>query len=359
MIYLSSMVAQFLLVALTLTTLIVILKTEPNKRAQRFQRSLPHIRKLTFGLGIALFVIAMLPFLPFASVILFAVTVLFLWFLHLWLPFKSYAHLFQKENTGLINFIFVANILLNAAGISFMLHDAYQFVTPFDYSELYGSIFAITIILWMANIFCHLFVQLIFNLRERLAGRKGPRRRQTASNDKIKAYQEAGLSKDDISYFREQMAPVRDNIFQLEETINETAKLRAINQRHNIVETCQDYFRSIVEEPNRIGEAGTFIYKLLPNITDLVDKYNEINGHVAKNKQTYLILDRSAQMIERIGEEINADYIQFHKATYEALDDEIAYAEKILNDDRESNDPANDQNSSLDDLIDDMNDFLA
>ncbi|MBG9981812.1 5-bromo-4-chloroindolyl phosphate hydrolysis family protein [Aerococcaceae bacterium DSM 111020] len=360
MIYLSSVIGQTILVVLTIATLIFILKTPPEKRAQRFQQSLPHLRKLSLGVGIAFFVVAMLSFLPFSPVMIFTLGVIFLWFVNLWLPFKSYASLFERENSGLITFIFIANMLLNAGGISFMLKDTYPYITLQDFSEFYISLFAITLVLWMANIMCHLFVQLVFRLRDPFRGRKAPRRRHKSySSDKIKAYQEAGLTNEDITYFREQMAPVQANIFQLEETMNETAKLRSINQRHNTIVTCQEYFRSIVQEPKRIGEAGTFIYKLLPNLTDLVDKYNEINGHVAKNKQTYLILDRSAQMIERIAEEINDDYIQFHHATYQALDDEIAYAEKILNDDNDTSEMRHDaQATSLENLIDDMNDFL-
>lgn len=143
-------------------------------------------------------------------------------------------------------------------------------------------------------------------------------------------YQEAGLSKHEIESFRQQMAISRDHINRIDRNFQLTAKMRAIEIRHNVVKVSQNYFKDIVEEPQRQLAASNFLLTLLPQLDDLLEKYNEINAHVAKNKQTYLILEKSAQTIERISQEIVDDYITFHEDTYQELEDGLKLADRTL-----------------------------
>ena len=148
--------------------------------------------------------------------------------------------------------------------------------------------------------------------------------------DVYQHYLGLGLSDSEIDYFREQMRPARDRILAIEANLPQTAKLRTIEERHNTIEICQRFFQNIVHEPRRITEATTFLYQLLPSLEDLSDKYNEINQHVAKSKQTYLILERCAATIDQVCQQITEEYLAFHQANFDDLEDEINLAHKYL-----------------------------
>lgn len=149
--------------------------------------------------------------------------------------------------------------------------------------------------------------------------------------DMLNHYRNAGLSAQEIENFRAQMATAVEQINRIEENFQAAAKLRAIEVRYNVVNVAQNYFRDIVAEPNRQVQASTFLISLLPQLDDLLSKYNEVNAHVAKNKQTYLILERSAQSIELLSQKINDNYIEFHASTYQDLEDGIKLADRTLN----------------------------
>lgn len=150
------------------------------------------------------------------------------------------------------------------------------------------------------------------------------------NRDMMQHYYDQGLTAQEVDYFREQMAAAKQQIITIETEFNRTAKLRAIEVRYNTVQVCQNFFKDLVEEPNRMAQAGQFLYKFLPSLEDLILKYNEINGHVAKNKQTYLILEKSAQTIENICEQITDEYVLFHQETYQEMQDEITLANRNL-----------------------------
>ncbi|MBA5730123.1 5-bromo-4-chloroindolyl phosphate hydrolysis family protein [Aerococcaceae bacterium INB8] len=173
---------------------------------------------------------------------------------------------------------------------------------------------------------------------------------RSKATDKIQHYREAGLSDEEISYFREQLAQAREHIISIEKQMSATAKLRAIDVRHNTIEISKQFFQDIVKEPKRFSEAGDVIYRIFPSLDDLTKKYNEVSKHIAKNKQTYLILEKSAQTIEELAERLTEDYISFHKATYQDLDDEINLANRTLNR-QQTNEPS----KSVDDILEDWN----
>lgn len=153
---------------------------------------------------------------------------------------------------------------------------------------------------------------------------------KSQNKDMLAHYQAAGLSPIEIENFRQEMAKTRDHIQSIEQQFNQTAKMRAIELTHNTVKVSQSYFKDIVKEPQRRGQAGHFTIQLIPQLDDLLAKYNEINGHVAKNKQTYMILEKSAQTIDRLCQEICDDYIQFHSESYRDLEDGIRLADRSL-----------------------------
>ncbi len=160
----------------------------------------------------------------------------------------------------------------------------------------------------------------------------------SASKDKISQYRKAGLTDQEISHFREQMADALENIYFLKEGLRRTARLRAIEERHQTIKTLQDFFHSITQAPQRLAVAGDFLYRYLPQLNELVQSYNEINDLTIKNKETYLLLDKSAQTIEQLAEQITDEYFRFHQCNLNELDDRVKLANRSLYKNRPSSD---------------------
>lgn len=206
------------------------------------------------------------------------------------------------------------------------------------------------------------FITLLTKLRDR--GLNGGTSAQFIPNNKdmMQHYYEQDLTDSEITYFREQMATAKEQILTIETELNQTAKLRAIEVRYNTVQVMQSFFKDIIEEPKRVNQASQFIYKFLPSLEDLAQKYNEINGHVAKNKQTYLILEKSAQTIENLCEQITDEYVLFHQSTYQEMQDEIKLANRNLSRKEARKQfseaaPSNELFDSVDDILNESNDW--
>lgn len=165
----------------------------------------------------------------------------------------------------------------------------------------------------------------------------------------IQHYNEKGLSNDEIKYFREQMSQLRDQIHSLDKELNTTAKLRAIDIRHNTINISKQFFQDLVKEPRRLSDAGNFIYRILPSLNDLSMKYNEVNKHIAKSKQSYVILEKSAQTIDELASRLTEEYVNFHENTFNDLEDEVNLAQRNLNKQSDW-----DSLHSLDDILNDF-----
>lgn len=143
-------------------------------------------------------------------------------------------------------------------------------------------------------------------------------------------YKSKGLSDEDIVFFRKTMNTAKNQIMQIEANINSTGKLRAIANRHNTLHLIKVLFKDIVNEPERLHDIDEFLYINLPSLADLTDKYVTINKHEAKSKETFDILDKSAQIIENICQEISDDYMNFRSVDITKLADEVDLAKMRL-----------------------------
>ena len=118
--------------------------------------------------------------------------------------------------------------------------------------------------------------------------KKGKQEEIPALTDELEThYEKSGMTANEISFFRQTMNQTKNEINQLQANMQQTAKLKAIDLRHDPVKAAKALFKELVKEPNRLHEASQFLYTHLPNLVDLTNKYNEINDHEIKNKQTY------------------------------------------------------------------------
>lgn len=344
----------FFILCLTIYSLIAGKKITANERQQLKKRAL-----VLMGLGVLLLVasngvgaLALGPLSIIFSIIANSIL--------LTLIFSKLEAVFKFSWLKIIYYIGVACVFMTS--IQFQSYhygyglSAYLETTFIVASFVLGSSFVVVMFT--------VFVRLLLSIRDRRFSDTGQAMPVT-NKDKIQHYYDEGLTESEVEYFRSQMAIARQQIKSVEDGIAKTAKLRAIEVRYNTIEVAQNFFKDIVEDPTRFTQASQFLYKFLPSLEDLILKYNEINAHVAKNKQTYLILEKSAQTIEQICEQITDEYVLFHQDTYNEMQDEIKLANRNLSrkaarqhmsSDKEDIDGMSD---SVDAILKESNDWLA
>lgn len=166
--------------------------------------------------------------------------------------------------------------------------------------------------------------------------KKGKQEEIPALTDELEThYEKSGMTANEISFFRQTMNQTKNEINQLQMNMQQTAKLKAIDLRHDPVKAAKALFKELVKEPNRLHEASQFLYTHLPNLVDLTNKYNEINDHEIndheiKNKQTYEKLEESAQIIDQLSALIAQDYQKFVAEDLDDIDVEISVAKQSL-----------------------------
>ncbi len=86
-------------------------------------------------------------------------------------------------------------------------------------------------------------------------------------------YEESGMTPSEITFFRQTMNQTKTEISQLQQNMQQTAKLKSIDLRHDTVKAAKALFKELVKEPHRLHEASQFLYTHLPNLIDLTNKY--------------------------------------------------------------------------------------
>ncbi len=151
------------------------------------------------------------------------------------------------------------------------------------------------------------------------------------SSEREKFYKSRGLSDEDITFFRDTMNKAKNQIIEIEDNMESTGKLRAIANRNNTIQLIKVLFKDIVNEPERLHEIDQFLYVHLPSLADLTDKYVRINSHQAKSKETFTILEKSAQTIDEMCKQITNDYMKFRETDITQMSDEVEFAKRRLN----------------------------
>lgn len=153
------------------------------------------------------------------------------------------------------------------------------------------------------------------------------------SDERRAYYHEHGLSDEDIQFFRETMNTAKEQIVKADQHFSSSSKLKAIRNRTSVIQICQNLFKEIVKAPDRLSEADQFLYVHLPSLEKLTHKYCQISQHQKKAKDTYTVLDQSAQTIEKMCTAIIEDYLRFMEADVRELSNELELAHRQLDKD--------------------------
>lgn len=143
-------------------------------------------------------------------------------------------------------------------------------------------------------------------------------------------YRSKGLSKEEMNFFRETMQAVKITILDLEQNMQKSTKLTAIEKRNNSIHLAKALFKDITNQPNRLHEVDQFLYVHLPSLRDLTAKYIEVEGHQVKQKATFEILEESANMIDGMCNLIAKDYVAFKSDDIDDIELEIELAKQTM-----------------------------
>ncbi|MDR1568243.1 MAG: 5-bromo-4-chloroindolyl phosphate hydrolysis family protein [Streptococcaceae bacterium] len=164
----------------------------------------------------------------------------------------------------------------------------------------------------------------------KLQARAQSKKEARGKPDKEKQYHAAGLNDQDIEAFRSTMAEAKQNIIDWERNITKSPTLSQINHETNGLTAAKELFKEIVETPKRITEADTFLYKHLPSVVSLTDKYLKITEHKIKAESTLETLAKSEGVIWQVSEQIALDYTSFISEVLEDLVIETEVAKSSL-----------------------------
>ena len=164
------------------------------------------------------------------------------------------------------------------------------------------------------------------------------KRLKKISPEKEQFYKSKGLTKEEINYFRETMQSAKLNILKLENSLNTSTKLKAIEKRNNTIHLAKMLFKDIALHPNRLHEVNKFLYVHLPSLTELTQKYLEVDQHEVKQKATYDILNESAETIDSMCDQIAKDYVAFKSDEVDDMELEIELAKKLMTQNNETSD---------------------
>ena len=141
-------------------------------------------------------------------------------------------------------------------------------------------------------------------------------------------YNKAGLTESDVAFFREKMNRAKTQIQQIEVYTKQNNKLEAIANRYQIVTVLKDYFKEIVQHPERLHAVDKFLNTYLPGLDEMMGKYIEIEQHISKTQETYQMLDQTMDFIDDCCLQIEAYYQKFRAQDFSDLNLEKEYIQK-------------------------------
>ena len=109
---------------------------------------------------------------------------------------------------------------------------------------------------------------------------------QGPSEKQQEIYEKAGLTESDVAFFREKMNRAKTQIQKIEVYTKQNNKLEAIANRYQIVTVLKDYFKEIVQHPERLHAVDKFLNTYLPGLEEMMGKYIEIEQHFKSGRSS-------------------------------------------------------------------------
>ena len=150
------------------------------------------------------------------------------------------------------------------------------------------------------------------------------------SNKVQERYEQSGLSKQEIDYFRQKMSVVKTQIQEIDETIQSYTKLRIISNRYNTTVTMKDYFKELVAHPEKLPEANLFVHTCVPSLNEMTKAYKELSEQPVKGSETYQTLQELGEKIDLVCATLEEDYLHFQEDKIKKSEAEMDYVNRTI-----------------------------
>lgn len=124
----------------------------------------------------------------------------------------------------------------------------------------------------------------------------------------IERYHEAGLSDSDIKIFRENLAEAKDSIETWEAKIKKDDDLQVVESVTGGLDASKQTFKYIVQHPQELTKQNDFLYKDLPNMVKLTEKYLDMKKQAVRTEEIKRDLDETLLLIKTLSHSISKNY---------------------------------------------------
>ena len=202
----------------------------------------------------------------------------------------------------------------------------FVFITRYFMSHNYGSSVRLLFsLLVLAGIFFFMLFPEEMEVKSIFGKAKSPLRKTSS-----KVYEQSGLSKQEIDYFRQKMSVVKTQIQEIDETIQSYTKLRIISNRYNTTVTMKDYFKELVAHPEKLPEANLFVHTCVPSLNEMTKAYKELSEQPVKGSETYQTLQELGEKIDLVCATLEEDYLHFQEDKIKKSEAEMDYVNRTI-----------------------------
>lgn len=205
----------------------------------------------------------------------------------------------------------------------------FVFITRYFINNIYGlSVRMFFSLVVLAGIF--FFMLFPEEMEVKSVFGKEKRTLEKTSSKVKERYEQSGLSKQDIDYFRQKMSVVKTQIQEIDETIQSFTKLRIISNRYNTIVTMKDYFKELVAHPEKLPEANLFIHTYVPSLNEMTEAYKELSEQPIKGSETYQTLQELGEKIDLVCATLEEDYLHFQESKIKKSEAEMDYVNRTI-----------------------------
>ncbi|EQC90057.1 5-bromo-4-chloroindolyl phosphate hydrolysis protein, partial [Lactococcus cremoris subsp. cremoris TIFN7] len=121
-----------------------------------------------------------------------------------------------------------------------------------------------------------------------------------SKKENIERYHEAGLSDTDIKIFRENLSEAKENIKTWEKLLKKEDDLQVVESVTGGLDASKHTFKYIVQNPQELTKQNEFLYKYLPNMVKLSEKFIEMKKQSVRTEDINRDLDETLLLIKNI-----------------------------------------------------------
>lgn len=170
----------------------------------------------------------------------------------------------------------------------------------------------------------HLFAGIFISRKDRKTGMSD---KSFATKNHTARYKAAGLSENDITIFRDTMSEAKKNILAWENNMKKNEDLEMVESVTKGLESAKSTFKYIVSNPNQLTKQNDFLYKDLPNMVKLTEKYLEMKAQSVKFDQAKRDMDETLLLIKTLSGQIAKNYHEILMEDVKIIKNEVNYGE--------------------------------